>query len=100
MLESLSKGVYKEEKSISNVFCLVHSICLYFHRCPRICSILANALGLLVHFYGCCLLRVLVVCRLFKGAGWSTKYTMASDSLKIIKYGNLSFKLLINALKF
>lgn len=28
------------------------------------------------------------------GGGWSTKYTMASDSLEIIKYGNLSFKLL------
>lgn len=42
----------------------------------------------------------------FKGGGWSTKYTMASDSLKIIKYGNLSFKLLtdlekkIQALRF
>lgn len=69
MLESLSKGIYKEEKSISNVICLVHSICLYFHRCPRIYSILANALGLLLHFYGCCLLRVLVVFRLFKGGG-------------------------------
>lgn len=30
----------------------------------------------------------------FKEAGWSTKYT--SDSLEIIKYGNLSFKLLLN----
>lgn len=36
----------------------------------------------------------------FKGGGWLIKYIMVFDLFEIIKYGNLSFKLLINVLKF